>query len=123
MKKFKFIPLLSMLLIVASCSKVNNISSSSSSSSQPSTSVTPEVEKRVTTVDSFKYYINDNDTVQITGLDRNDYDEIIIPDYIDGRKVTQLSTAAFDNNNGAKRIYITKKSKVRYTKFTCYLAI
>lgn len=108
MKKFKFVPLLSMLLIVASCSKVNNISSISSSSSQPSTSVTPEVEKRVTTVDSFKYYINDNDTVQITGLDRNDYDEIIIPDYIDGRKVTQLSTAAFDNNNGAKRIYINK---------------
>lgn len=108
MKKFKFVPLLSMLLIVASCSKVSNISSSSSSSSQPSTPVTPEADKRVTIADSFKYYINDNDTVQITGLDRDDYDEIIIPDYIDGRKVSSLSTTAFDKNNGAKRIYINK---------------
>ncbi len=112
MKKTKFLPLLSLFLITASCSKISNVNPSTSISSTSSSSSSqndPEVEEKVTDESSFEYDYNLNfDTVTITALKEGDYDAIVIPDYIDGRKVTSLSDSIFFNetNSRVKRIYI-----------------
>ena len=109
-KNKKILASLLLLGLLSSCSVIKNNNSSISSSS--TSSVEPAPTDKSTTESSFKYEIvtasDGTETIKITGLKNDDYNNIILPDYINGRKVTAITTDAFKNNLNIKSLYINQ---------------
>lgn len=106
MKKNKILPVALYSLLLISCSKnVNNNNSSSISISTSSS--TPVENKKVTTSSSFIYTLfTDNKTAYVEGLDDDSYTHVVIPDYINGIKITAVSSSLFKNCTNVKYVYI-----------------
>ena len=107
MKKTKFIPLLSCLLILTSCSKnVYNSTSSISSSTSTSTSTSePEI-----TDDDLYEYISDDDTesVALTKVLDKEIVELVIPETINGREVFYVRENAIKDLPNLRKLVIPK---------------
>lgn len=107
MKKTKFLPLLSCLLILTSCSKnVYNSNSSISSSTSISTS-TSEPEK---TDDDLYEYISDDDSesVTLTKVLDKEIVELLIPETINGREVFYVRENAIKDLPNLRKLIIPK---------------
>lgn len=111
MKKSKIVSLVGLFSLFASlssCNKSKNNTTSPSISS-PSTPTSPTIEERTTDENSFTYDVDEvTDNVTITGLKDPNYNHIVIPDYIDGKKVTKISSTALQNNLNIKSLYLNQ---------------
>lgn len=109
MKKKTLVSILSLLTLLTGCTKINKdkitTSSSTSSSTEPVSPVTPE-EKKVSTVDSFEYNLNNvhKKYISIDSLKEQDVTDVIIPDEVDSLPIKFFSISG----PKVKSLYIGK---------------